>query len=71
MSDVVKIASDVLELVGGKENVRFVNHCITRLRFNLVDQSKADTEAIKKIKGIIAMGACGGVINLFMERFAN
>ena len=59
MSDVAKIASDVLELVGGKENVRFVNHCITRLRFNLVDQSKADTEAIKKIKGIIGVNTVG------------
>lgn len=59
MSDVERIAGEVLELVGGKENVRFVTHCITRLRFNLVDQSKADTEAIKKIKGIIGVNVVG------------
>ena len=35
MTDNKKIAVDVLEAVGGKENVTFVAHCMTRLRFNL------------------------------------
>lgn len=37
MADNKKIAADVLEAVGGKENVTFVAHCMTRLRFNLKD----------------------------------
>lgn len=54
-----EIASQVLNLVGGKENVEFVTHCITRLRFTLKDQSKADTEGIKSIKGIIGVNEAG------------
>lgn len=54
-----EIASQVLKLVGGKENVEFVTHCITRLRFTLKDKSKADTEAIKQIKGIIGVNIAG------------
>lgn len=33
------LADSVVELVGGKDNVRSVVHCITRLRFNLKDKS--------------------------------
>jgi Phosphotransferase system IIB components len=34
----------IIELVGGKENIKTVVHCMTRLRFTLVDDSKAQTE---------------------------
>lgn len=36
------LAADIVRLVGGKENVRNAFHCQTRLRFNLVDDTKAD-----------------------------
>ena len=39
-----ELAKDILAHIGGKENVRSLAHCITRLRFKLVDESKADTE---------------------------
>ena len=45
-----QFAEELVNLVGGVENVKQLNHCVTRLRFNLVDNTKADTEAIKKIK---------------------
>ena len=35
-----QIASEILNEIGGKENVTFVAHCMTRLRYNLKDQSK-------------------------------
>ena len=38
----------IIELVGGKDNVQAVVHCMTRLRFTLKDRSKAKTEEIKK-----------------------
>lgn len=47
------IAESVLAAVGGKENVAGAEHCMTRLRLNLVDKSKLDDEAVKKIKGVI------------------
>ena len=36
------LADSVVELVGGKDNVRSVVHCITRLRFNLKDKSAVE-----------------------------
>ena len=35
-------AGKLLELVGGKENVAALTHCVTRMRFTLVDPSIAD-----------------------------
>ena len=51
--DFSALASSVVELVGGPDNIKSVAHCITRLRFVLVDQDKADTDAIKKVKGVM------------------
>lgn len=48
---------EIVRLVGGVENIKQLNHCVTRLRFNLVDDSKADTEALKSLKGVF------GVVN--------
>ncbi|MCR1950717.1 beta-glucoside-specific PTS transporter subunit IIABC [Clostridium sp. DSM 100503] len=46
------LATDLLKLVGGEKNVASVTNCMTRLRFNLNDISKADAEAIKKLQGV-------------------
>ena len=47
-----QLATDILQLVGGKENVASVTNCMTRLRFNLNNISKANVEAIKNLKGV-------------------
>lgn len=54
------LAATILEKVGGKENVSAVGHCVTRLRFNLKDDKKAETETIKKIKGVVGVVNQGG-----------
>lgn len=43
-------AEELLRLVGGKENIAAVSHCVTRMRFVLTDTSKADVEAIEAMK---------------------
>lgn len=43
----------ILELIGGKENIKSVAHCMTRLRFNLVNREKAKTEEIKNLDGVV------------------
>lgn len=49
MAKFTKDATSLLEYVGGKDNIRAVTHCVTRMRFVLVDEKKAD---IKKIEAL-------------------
>lgn len=49
------LASTIIELVGGKKNVNNVTHCVTRLRFSLVNESLAQTEKIEKLDGVIGV----------------
>ena len=55
-----QIAHEVLAAVGGKGNVTAVQHCMTRLRFNLKDQSLADDDAVKVVKGVAGVQRAGG-----------
>lgn len=43
-------ARQLLKLVGGKENIAAVSHCMTRMRFALAEPGKADVAAIEKMK---------------------
>ncbi|MCH4265876.1 MAG: PTS transporter subunit EIIC [Solobacterium sp.] len=54
-----QIAKDVLAAVGGKGNIAFVTHCITRLRFTLKDKSVPNSEEIKKIPGVLGTNVAG------------
>ncbi len=55
-----KIAADVLAAVGGKENVAGVQHCMTRLRFKLKDDTIPQDEEIKKLDGVLGVVRSGG-----------
>lgn len=48
-----ELAAFIIKQVGGKDNVNNVIHCITRLRFYLKDESKANDEALKAQRGIL------------------
>lgn len=58
--DYAIVAKKILEKIGGESNVNSVQHCMTRLRFVLKDERKADDEAIKKIKGVMGVTKQGG-----------
>lgn len=47
-----QIASQVIEKLGGKENITALAHCATRLRLTLADESKVDKAAIENINGV-------------------
>ena len=47
--DYNKIAKEIINCVGGKENITGAMHCATRLRLNLVDESKVDEESLTDI----------------------
>lgn len=58
--DYAKTARELLEAIGGAENVSQVIHCATRLRFTLRDDGKADAEAAKRVGGVITIIQKGG-----------
>ena len=45
-------AKDLLQAIGGKENVTAVTHCATRMRFVLGDDKKANVKAIESIPAV-------------------
>lgn len=58
--DVKKTAGDILAYVGGKENIKEVSHCFTRLRFVLADEARADKEKIQELEGVMQVVLAGG-----------
>ncbi|WP_054199002.1 PTS transporter subunit EIIC [Clostridium baratii] len=59
-----EIAKKLIELVGGKENVKSVTNCMTRCRLELHDYSKADIEAIKKAEGTLGVVEAKGQLQV-------
>lgn len=55
-----KLASEILAQVGGQENVSALTHCMTRLRFTLKDESKADANVVRNIEGVTGCVSQGG-----------
>ncbi len=47
-----ELNEQILKNIGGKENIAGLTHCITRLRFKLKDESKAQTQTIKNLLGL-------------------
>ncbi|KUP36568.1 PTS beta-glucoside transporter subunit EIIBCA [Bacillus halotolerans] len=57
--DYDKLSRDILQLAGGEENVQRVIHCMTRLRFNLYDNSKADRSQLEQLPGVMGTNISG------------
>lgn len=54
------LAQEIIENIGGDKNVSGLTHCATRLRFNLKDEGKAQTDAIKNTAGVMGVVSKGG-----------
>lgn len=54
-----ELAAQILDLIGGKENVSSVTHCITRLRVIAKDVSIIKGEEIKKLPGVMGINLVG------------
>lgn len=53
-------AKELVKELGGNSNINNVTHCATRLRFILKDESKIDSDRVKKIPGVITVVQAGG-----------
>ncbi|NYS49217.1 PTS glucose transporter subunit IIA [Streptococcus danieliae] len=58
--DYSQLAKDIVDHVGGRENIKELKHCITRLRFSLKDEGKVDTDYLKARDGIVTVVQAGG-----------
>ncbi|QIK69562.1 PTS transporter subunit EIIC [Erysipelothrix sp. HDW6C] len=54
------LAKEIVQNVGGKDNIISLAHCITRLRFRLKDESKANDEVLKNMDGVVTIMKSGG-----------
>lgn len=66
MANNKQIAQDVLKAVGGKDNIVHVAHCMTRLRFNLKDESLATDEGITAIPGVAGVMHSAGQVQIII-----
>lgn len=53
------LAEKIIANVGGKENINSVTHCITRLRFKLKDEAKANEDVLKNMDGVVTIMKSG------------
>ena len=60
MANEQKLAEGILKNIGGSGNVKNLTHCMTRLRFVLKDESKANDEEIKNLDGVMGLRKQGG-----------
>ncbi|WP_440857167.1 PTS cellobiose/arbutin/salicin transporter subunit IIBC [Staphylococcus shinii] len=60
MGNDYRMADEILRNIGGSDNVKNLTHCMTRLRFVLKDESKANDEAIKNLDGVMGLRKQGG-----------
>lgn len=58
------LAKKIVELVGGKENINEVYHCVTRLRFKLADEQKADVTRLEETDGVTKVIQNAGVFQV-------
>ncbi len=65
-ADYTQLAKEVVEAVGGKENIIDVANCMTRLRFVLKDDVKANEETVKSIKGVKGVMNQGGQFQIII-----
>lgn len=60
MGKYAKLAKEIVKNVGGRENIVSLTHCITRLRFQLKDESLANDSVLKNMDGVVTIMKSGG-----------
>lgn len=58
--DYKKLAQEIVTNVGDVDNIQTLSHCMTRLRFQLKDASKANKEALENLEGVLGVVYAGG-----------
>ena len=61
-----ELATNVVELIGGKDNIANYTHCVTRLRFKIIDRSLINEDALKKVNGVKGIMDKGGIYQVII-----
>lgn len=61
-----ELASNVVDLLGGRDNITNVMHCMTRLRFNVKDTSKVDAGKIGELEGAMGTQWAGNQLQIIV-----
>ncbi len=61
-----KLAQQIIEFTGGRENISAASHCMTRLRLTLTDQEKANRQAIKELPGVLGVIESAGQLQIIL-----
>ncbi len=59
-----KLAREIVDMVGGDENIDSLHHCQTRLRFHLKDSSLADQKGISELDDVVQVVEKGGMFQV-------
>lgn len=66
-----ELSSKIVKLIGGKENISYFTHCITRLRFNLKDKGLAFINEVEKLNGVIGVQWQGDQLQVIIGQDVN
>ena len=66
-----ELASKIISLVGGEDNISVLTHCATRLRFNLKDNNKAAIDKLKNLPGVLTAQMKSGQLQVVIGAKVN
>ncbi|MEY8335313.1 glucose PTS transporter subunit IIA [Lachnospiraceae bacterium 47-T17] len=61
-----ELADSLVQNVGGRDNIEFITHCVTRLRVNVKEQNLVQKEKIEKIPGVIGCQWAGPQLQIII-----
>lgn len=66
MVDEKNLALQIIQLTGGKKNIRVAVHCMTRLRLTLTDPTKIEFESLKGLAGVLGVVNAAGQLQIIL-----
>lgn len=66
-----ELAKQILNLIGGEKNIKNLTHCVTRLRFTLYDDTKANARAIESLEDVLGVQIKGGQFQIIVGSKVN
>ncbi len=66
MANYADVAGKIIEAVGGKDNIRSIQHCMTRLRLDLKERERVDEEMLKQIEFVKGINDSNGQLQIIL-----